>query len=143
MDAAGGPVQVPRHAAADVAVELQRAVLSQHAHRVNAGIGAVGQGKVDDAVLAAEGHGGLCHVAGEDIQPAALTAGQQHGDALFFHFFSNSFACCFFLGLGKVPSPRRKTAPKAGMRMAAEQSFPWEGMASTGTAPASPKPSPP
>ena len=31
----------------------------------------------------------------------------------------------------------------AEMRMEAEQSFPWEGMASTGTAPASPKPSPP
>ena len=30
-----------------------------------------------------------------------LAAGQQHGDALFLHFFSSSFdACFFFLGLG-------------------------------------------
>ena len=51
----------------------------------------------------AEGHGGLGHVAGEDVQAAALAAGQQHGDALFFHVFSNSFACCFFSGSGERP----------------------------------------
>ena len=143
VDAAGGAVQVPGHAAADVAVQLQGAVLGQHAHGVDAGIGAVGQGKVDDAVFSAEGHGGLGHVAGKNVQAAALAACQQHGDALFFHVFSNSFACCFFLVLGNAPSPRRNTAPKAGMRMAAECSFPWEGTASTITASWSPKPSPP
>ena len=146
MHAAGGPVQVPGHAAADVAVQLQGAVLGQHAHGVDAGVGAVGQGEVNDAVLSAKGDGGLGHIPGEDIQPAALAAGQQHGDTLFFHFSTSSFACFFaldFTGLGKVPSPRRNTAPKAGILMAAECSFPWEGTASTGTLSLSPNPSPP
>ena len=146
MDAAGGAVQVPGLAAADIAVQLQGAVLGQHAHGVDAGVGAVGQGKVDDAVLAAKGDGGLCHIPGEDVQPAALAAGQQHRDTLFFHFSTSSFACFLildFTGLGKTPSPRRNTAPKAGILMAAECSFPWEGMASTGTGSLSPNPSPP
>ena len=124
VDAAGAAVQVPRLAAADVAVQFQRAILGQNADRVNAGVGAVGQGEVDDAVLAAEGYGGLGHVSGEDVQSAALTTGQQHGDTFFFHCFSSSFACFFFLGFGILPSPRRNTAPKAGMRMAAEYSLP-------------------
>ena len=64
--------------AADIAVELQGAVLGQHAHGVDAGIGAVGQGKVNDAELAPKGHRGLCHVAGEDIQAAALSAGRSN-----------------------------------------------------------------
>ena len=101
VDAAGGSVQIPGLTAADVAVEFQRAVLGQHAHGVDTGIAAVGQGKVDDAILAAEGNGRLGHFSGQDVQSAALAAGQQHGDALFLHFFSSSFdACFFFLGLG-------------------------------------------
>ena len=103
MYAAGGIVQIPGHAAvraveiprlagADVAVELQRAVLGQDAHGVNAGIGAVGQGKVDDAILAAKCHGGLGHLACEHVQAASLAACQQHGDTFFFHVFSSSFA---------------------------------------------------
>ena len=142
VDTAGGAIQIPRYAAADVTVEFQRAVLRQHAHRVNAGVAAVGERKVNDAVLTAEGHGGLGHGAGQHIQAAALSACQQHGNTLFFHV-STSFACFFALGLGKTPSPRRNTAPKAGMRIAAECSFPWEGIASTRTAAVSPKPSPP
>ena len=143
VDAAGGAVQVPGLAAADVAVELQGAILGQNAHGVDAGIGAVGKGKVDDAVFPAEGDRGLRHFTGQDIESAALAAGQQHGDTFFFHVFSSSFALLFFLGLGNVPSPRRNTAPNAGMRMAAEHSRPWEGMASTGTGWVSPKPAPP
>ena len=120
MDAAGGPVQIPGLAAADVAVQLQGTVLGQHAHGVDAGIGAVGQRKVNDAVFAAEGDRRFRHFTGQDVQSAALAACQQHGDTFFFHFFSSSFACFFFLGFGYVPSPRRNTAPKAGIRIAAE-----------------------
>ena len=202
VDAAGGAVQVPGLAAADIAVQLQGAVLGQHAHGVDTGVGAVGKREVDDAVLTAEGDGGLCHVSGKDIEAAALSSGQQHGNAFFFHVSFSSFACFFALGFfagfsagsslgafsalaedltvftralaeaftvfpaaletfstaftalgalgsltalgfGKVPSPRRNTAPKAGMRMAAECSLPWDSMASTGTGSQSPKPSPP
>ena len=92
MYAAGGVVQIPGHAATDVAVELQRAVLGQDAYRVNAGIGAVGKWKVNDAILAAKCHGGLGHLAREHIQTASLAACQQHGDTFFFHVFSSSFA---------------------------------------------------
>ena len=85
MYAAVHAVQLPGLAAADVAVQLQRAVLGQHAHGIDAGIGAVGQGKVDDTKLSSKGDGGLGHVPGEHIEPAALTPGQQHGDTFFFH----------------------------------------------------------
>ena len=91
VNAAVAAVKVPRLAGADVAVELQRAVLGQHAHGVNTGICAVGQGKINNAELAAEGYGGLCHGAGEDIEAAALSAGQQHGDTFFFHGCTSSF----------------------------------------------------
>ena len=52
MYAAIGAVQVPGLARADVAVQLQRTVLGQNANCVDAGVDTVGQGKVDDAVLA-------------------------------------------------------------------------------------------
>ena len=52
---------------------------------VDAGVDAVGQGEIDDAVLAPEGDGGLCHVAGEGVETAALSSGQQHGYNFFFH----------------------------------------------------------
>ncbi len=86
VDAAVGAVQIPGLAVAYVGVELQGFVLGEHAHGVNTGIHAVGQGEVDDAVLAAEGDGGLCHFAGQGLQPAALTAGQQHGHTFLFHY---------------------------------------------------------
>ena len=88
MYSAVGAVQVPGLAVADIAVQLQGAVLSKYAHRVNAGIDAVGQGKINDAVLAAEGDGRLCHMAGEGVKPTALSAGQQHGYNFFFHINS-------------------------------------------------------
>ena len=88
MYAAVGTVKVPRLAGADVAVELQRAILRQHAHGVDAGIGTVRKRKIDDAELAAERHGGLRHVLREHIEPAALPAGKQHGDTFFLHAVS-------------------------------------------------------
>ena len=95
MDAAGGTVQIPGLTAADVTIQLQGAILGQDAHGINPGVGTVGEREVDDTVLAAEGYRGFCHLAGQDIQSAALSAGQKHGDALFFHLVSSSFA--FFL----------------------------------------------
>ena len=61
VDAAVGPVQIPGLAGADIAVQLQRAVLGQHTHGINAGVDTVTQGEVDDAVLAPEGDGGFCY----------------------------------------------------------------------------------
>ena len=85
MHAAVHAVKLPRLAAADVAVQLQRAVLGEHAHGVYAGVCTVGEGEINDAELPPERDGGLGHVSGEHIEAAALTAGQQHGNAFFFH----------------------------------------------------------
>ena len=49
-------VQVPRPAHADVVVERTRVVLGQDDDVVNVRVDAVGQGEVDDAVLAAKRH---------------------------------------------------------------------------------------
>ena len=68
MQAAVRAVKIPRLAVAQIGVQLQRLILGEHADGVDAGIDAVGQGKVDDAVLAAEGDGGLCHMTGQGIQ---------------------------------------------------------------------------
>ena len=84
VHAAVDAVEIPRLTAADVAVEQQRLVLREHADGVNAGVGAVGQRKVDDAVLAAEGDAGLGDLRRERIQTRALPAGKQHGDTVFF-----------------------------------------------------------
>ena len=61
VDTAVGAVQIPGLAVADVTVELQRLVLGEDAHGINAGVDAVTQGEVDDAVLAPEGDGGFCY----------------------------------------------------------------------------------
>lgn len=92
MYAAVQSVQIPGLAGADIAVELQRLILGQHTHGVDAGVGAVGQGEVDNAVLSAKGDGRLGHVAGEHIQPAALTSGQEHCDTFFFIGVSSSLS---------------------------------------------------
>ena len=55
VHAALADVQIPGRARADVGVELQGTILGQHAHGVNAAVGAVGQREIDDAVFAAEG----------------------------------------------------------------------------------------
>ena len=83
LGAAVGLVQTPGLAVADVLIQLQRLILGQNADGVNAGVDTVGQGEVDDAVLAAEGNRRLGGLPGQDMQAAALAAGQQHGDAAF------------------------------------------------------------
>ncbi len=85
MHPAIGAVQVPRLSVSDIAVELQRTVLGEHAHGVDARVDAVGQGKIDDAEFASEGDGGLGHMAGKHVEAASLTARQQHGHTFFFH----------------------------------------------------------
>ncbi len=85
MQTTVGTVQIPGLSVAQIGVQLQRLILGQHADRVNAGIDAVGQWKVDDAVLPAEGDGGLGHMAGQSVQARSLSAGQQHGNHFLFH----------------------------------------------------------
>ena len=77
-------VQIPGLAVADVIVEFQGLVLGEHPHGVNAGVDAVGQWEINDAVFAAEGHRRLGGVLREHVQAAPLAAGQKHGNALFF-----------------------------------------------------------
>ena len=79
-----GLVQVPGLAVADVFIQLQRLILGEDAHGVNAGIDAVGQRKVNNAVFAAEGNGRLGGFFRQHIQSAALAAGQKHGNTAFF-----------------------------------------------------------
>ena len=59
VDAAVRDVEVPGLAGADIAVELERTVLRQDTDGVDAGVGAVGEGKVDDAILSAKGDAGF------------------------------------------------------------------------------------
>ena len=82
---AEGAVQIPGLPVADVVVQDQRLVLGQHPHRVDVRVDAVGQRKVDDAVLGPEGDGGFGDLAGQRVEPASLPSGQQHGD----HFFGS------------------------------------------------------
>jgi len=89
-----GLVQTPGLAVADVLVELQRLILGENTYGVDTGIDAVGKGKVDDAVLAAEGDGRLGGFLRQNLQTAALATGQKHGDAAFFlkiHGHSSSY----------------------------------------------------
>ena len=69
MYAAVQAVQVPWLSVADVLVEQQRLVLRQDTDCVDAGIDAVGEREINDAVLAAERNGGLCQLFGEGVQP--------------------------------------------------------------------------
>ena len=80
MPAAAQPVEVPRTSRADVVVERARAVLREDEHVVDARVHAVGQGEVDDPVLAAERDGRLGAVIGEDGEPLAGAAGQHDGN---------------------------------------------------------------
>ena len=82
--AAVGVVEIPGLAVADVLIEFQGLVLGEDAHGVDVGIHAVGKGKVDDAVLTAKGNGRFGGVLRQDLEPAALAAGQEHRDTALF-----------------------------------------------------------
>ena len=85
IDAAVVYVKIPGLAASDVAVELKRTILRQDADRVNAGVGAVGEGEIDDSVLPAKGNAGFCHILRKGVKARALPAGKEHGNACFAH----------------------------------------------------------
>ena len=72
----GGP------AFAHVAVEAEGLVLGEDEDAAQVAVDAIGQRDVDDAVDAAEGHGGLGAVARERPQALALAAGQQDTDGI-------------------------------------------------------------
>ena len=82
-------------------------VLGEYADAAQAGVDAVGQGEVDDAVLAAEGHGGLGPPLGQPLQSRALAAGEnQHqgvardlGGVLGLGVILVEFGLCLFLFL--------------------------------------------
>ena len=85
VNAAVGDVEVPGLAGTDVAVELERPILGQDTDGVDPGIGAVGQRKVDDAILSAEGNAGLCHILGQSIKTRTLPAGEKHRNTALLH----------------------------------------------------------
>ena len=77
-------VQIPGLSVAYVLIQDKGLVLCQDTYGIDTGIDAVTKGKIDDAVLAAEGDSRLGGLFGENLQTAALTTGQQHGDTAFF-----------------------------------------------------------
>ena len=77
-------VKIPRTSRAEIIVKLQRTVLREDADLVDAGIGAVAQGKINDAVLTAKRHGGLCDLLCQGAQSTSLPARQDHGQILCF-----------------------------------------------------------
>ena len=60
----------------DMADQRMRLVLGEHADSADAGVDAVGQGKIDDAELAAEGHRRFGAPVGELLEAGAAPAGQ-------------------------------------------------------------------
>jgi hypothetical protein len=63
-----------------VEVEAVALVLGENDDLEVAGVGQVRENEVDDAVVAAEGHGRLGPVGGQRGQPLSLAAGQHHGE---------------------------------------------------------------
>ncbi|OGW99923.1 MAG: hypothetical protein A2062_02675 [Omnitrophica WOR_2 bacterium GWA2_44_7] len=61
-------------------VERVRLVLDEDDHVAQAGVDAVAEREVDDAVLAAERHGGLGAVRRQGEQALAASARQDHGE---------------------------------------------------------------
>ena len=100
MYAAVQAVQIPWLSVADVLVEQQRLVLRQDTDCVDAGIDAVGEREINDAVLAAERNGGLCQLFGFALAPRA---------AAFFGAGPSAFA-------GFAAGVRRMTALMGGTR---------------------------
>ena len=76
----------------DVAVQRVALVLGEHADLVVSGVHQVGQYKVDEAVVAAEGNRWLGAVSGKRVQALALTASQHNGQDIrcALHIFQTS-----------------------------------------------------
>ena len=84
LHAAVGAVQAPGLSVADIFIQFQRLILGEDSDGVNSGVDAVRQREVDDAILAPEGDGRLGGILRQHQKTAALTTGQQHGDAALF-----------------------------------------------------------
>ncbi len=67
-----------RPAFADVPVERERLVLGEDEDLAQAGVDAVGEGDVDDAVVPAKGHGRLGAIAGKGKEPFSGPARKQY-----------------------------------------------------------------
>ena len=107
-----GLVQVPRLSVSDILIQLQRLILGQNTHSVDAGVDTVAQRKIDDTVFAAEGNGRLGGFLRQDLEPAALAAGKQHRNyALFLKIHGHSSLCRFFENL---PLTRRFVSASLG-----------------------------
>ena len=63
---------------ADVPVERERLVLGEDEDLAQAGVDAVGEGDVDDAVVPAKGHGRFGAIAGEREEPFSGSARKQN-----------------------------------------------------------------
>ena len=78
LDAAPVPVEVPRPAETDVVVQRAGVVLGQDDDVVDVRVDAVREREIDDPVLAAERHGRLGTLLGEDREALALAAREDH-----------------------------------------------------------------
>ena len=107
-----GLVQVPGLSVSDILIQLQRLILGQNTHSVDAGVDTVAQRKIDDTVFAAEGNGRLGGFLRQNLKPAALSAGKQHRNyALFLKIHGHSSLCRFFENL---PLTRRFVSASLG-----------------------------
>ena len=79
-------------ALADVAVEREGLVLGEDVDVAQVGVDAVGEGDVDDAVLAGEGNGRLGAIAGQGKESFAGTTGKQNTERIS-HILTLSSAC--------------------------------------------------
>ena len=69
--------------ALDMLDQAVRLVLGNHADAADAGIHAVGEGKIDDAKFSAEGHPGLGAPVGQLLQAAATASSKDQCDGIF------------------------------------------------------------
>ena len=106
-DTTTAAVEVPRPADADVIVQRARPVLRENPNVGDAGVGAVAEREVDDAIPAAEDHGGLRPLLREDAEPVSLAAGEDHGDGAF-HVASYGCAVTSATGGASIPLSKRK-----------------------------------
>ena len=107
-----GLVQVPGLSVSDILIQLQRLILGQNTHSVDAGVDTVAQRKIDDTVFAAEGNGRLGGFLRQNLEPTALSAGKQHRNyALFLKIHGHSSLCRFFENL---PLTRRFVSAALG-----------------------------
>ena len=100
-----GFVQTPGLTVADVLIELQGLILGQDTYGIDAGVDTVAQRKINNTVLSAEGYSRLCGLLRQNLQTAALAAGQEHCNRAFFlkiHGYSSLFKMCDTFAKGKM-----------------------------------------